>query len=223
MTLWRWCAVAGLATLLLTLAFAAVPGITACGPGGAAGPWVDFQNVQSPADVEALIRPDCAARLTPALKLSMILDAVAFIPAYLAFLISAALAVFKGATTGKQRLMKLAIWVTIGGAVFDQIEGGVLLQILGSLPGSEISIFVVVAANLCKSLALAASSALIGVALFERRGWILVAGAVIALSGAASFLFRISSAQLAGGLLAISWLVLFLTAFACSFPRRIAQ
>jgi hypothetical protein len=220
MTLWRWCAVAGIVSLIVVLSFAAVPGITACGLGGAAGPWVDFQNVQSTADVARLIRPDCAAELVPALKISMVLDAVAFIPAYLAFLITAALAVKLSATRSKQRLMKFAILIALLGAVADQIEGGVLLRILGQLPGTETDISILMIANLLKSLALAAASAVIGIALFERRGWTLVAGAVIGLGGSLSFLGRLTSTALAATPLAIAWLALLLTAIAFSVRRK---
>jgi hypothetical protein len=222
MTLWRWSAVAGIVSFLIMLSFAAVPGIAACGPGGPAGPWVDFQNVHSLADVEKLIRADCAATLQPALKMSMLLDAVGFIPAYLAFLMTAALAVMRDATPSKQRLLKAAIWIAIAGAFFDQIEGGVLLSILNQLPGTETKITILELANLGKSLALPAASAMIGAALVERPSWKMVAGAVIAISGIASFLFRLSSVTLASGPLAICWLVLLLVSLVLSFRKRAA-
>jgi len=51
---WRWCALAGLATLAASTLFGQVPGLAPCGDIGGADPVIALELVRGPADVAAL-------------------------------------------------------------------------------------------------------------------------------------------------------------------------
>ncbi len=215
MTLWRWCALFGVLTILVALSFGAVPDIDACGPAKGAGQWVDFQDINRASDVAALIRPDCADRFVPALRASMWLDAVVFIPVYGAFLIFAL-----GALRGnRNKILTAAFLILIGGMAADQIEGIRLLAILGSLPGTDSMALGVAHARGTKELLLALATLLTGIALVRRGGWLKAAGGVIA---AASMLALAGTAfgfdAGRAGLL-IGWLSLAIIALAMARKR----
>jgi hypothetical protein len=205
MMLWRLCAGFGLLTIALATGFSLVPDIDACGPAKGAGQWVDFQNINSVSDVRTLIRDECAERFVPALKFSMIIDAVAFIPAYLGFL---GLAIWASARRMTfMACMSLAL-LTLG-IIADQWEGLRLLDILNRLPGTDAMTTASSQARMAKELFLALSTIGIG-ALFARHGgrmrfggWIVVLGGVIAITG-----FVLSADWGETGLL-LAWLAVF--------------
>jgi hypothetical protein len=186
LTLWRAASATALLTILVALAFPAVPGINAC---GASGSWVAFQMVSSVAAVTAMIRPDCANAFVPALRHSMWLDSLAFIPVYGAFL---ALVLF--ALKPLSRVAWLAATVALAiGIVADQVEGFRLLAILDALPGTDAMIDGANAATLAKKLGLSLATLMIGLLLLRERGagrWL---GAIAALGGLAVTLASIGT------------------------------
>jgi hypothetical protein len=219
MTLWRWCALFGVLTIVIALSFALVPDISACGPAKGAGQWVDFQNINRAADVATLIRPDCADRFVPALRASMWLDAVVFIPIYGSFLILA-MGALRG---GKNALLTAAFVALIGGMIADQIEGIRLLAILAALPGTDMMAAGVAHARGAKQVLLALATLLIGATMIGKTGWLKAAGGVIAavsLLAIAGTMFRLD----AGGVgLLIGWLGLAIVALVESLraPARL--
>ncbi|ODP36742.1 hypothetical protein [Sphingomonas turrisvirgatae] len=131
---WRWCALAGLATLTISVMFGRVPGLVACGDTGGAGPIIALELVRSAADVAALFGSEpCTSRLIAAQREALWLDMLGFIPAYLTFLLSA-VAALRRASLGL--IMALFSAITFAGA-FDFIEGLILFKLLGNLPGDQ--------------------------------------------------------------------------------------
>lgn len=177
MTLWRAAAVAALLTILVALSFGLVPGINACGPEAS---WIAFQKVDSPAAVAKLICNQPA--FVHALRTSMWLDALIFIPVY---------AVFLGLVFRALRPVPRPIWLlgmaalTVG-IVADQIEGFRLLAILDALPGTQAMTDAVNAATLGKKLGLSLITLLIGLLLLRDRGTVRILGAFVALGGLAA-------------------------------------
>jgi hypothetical protein len=222
MTIYRWAAVAALLTIIVALAFPAISGIGACGKSGS---WVAFQMVASVAEVNAMIRPDCANAFVPALRKSMWLDSLAFIPVYAAFL---------GLVLYTLKPMPRIAWLlgitvlTIG-VVADQVEGFRLLAILDALPGTEAMIVNANAATLAKKLGLSLATLVIGLLLIRERSAVRLFGGVTAVGGLAVVLASVGVSfgaheQLISkfGLL-IAWLVLAIVAGLKAFlPARVA-
>ncbi len=186
MTIWRWAAVAALLTIFVALGFAVVPGINAC---GASGSWVAFQKVADVAAVNAMIRTDCAGAFVPALRQSMWLDSLIFIPVYGAFLALALCAL---------RPLPRFVWpagiaVLAIGIAADQVEGVRLLAILDALPGTQMMIDSANTATFVKKICLSLVTLLIGVILVRERGAVRLLGAVTALGGLAVVLASIGS------------------------------
>ncbi len=177
MTLWRWAAVAALLTIAVALAFAAVPDIDAC---GASGSWVAFQKIASVTAVDAMIRPGCAETFVPALRQSMWLDSLAFIPVYGAFLALVLVALRPLRFFWPAGIALLGI-----GMVADQIEGFRLLVILDTLPGTQVMIDSANAATFAKKICLSLVTLLIGLVLVRERGAVRLLGAISALGGLA--------------------------------------
>jgi hypothetical protein len=209
MTTWRWAAVGAAATIIVGTLFGMVPGIEACGPATGAGQWATFQSIASVADVQAMIRPDCAASFVPALRKSMRLDALAFIPAFTLLLGASVIAM-----RPPRWLLLASLAALAGGFVADQWEGISLLAILGDVPGTAEQVRAVVLAHIVKKVLLALTTGLIGIALLTmagRRRWtgiIVVAGALAAMINLIS---NFSGGE--AGLL-VSWLALAVVACA---------
>ena len=114
---------AGLATLAASTGFPPVP---ACGPTQGAGPIIAFELVRSPAQLAELFGPSsCSGAFQAAQIRASWWDALAFIPAYAAFLALGAWALGGNA----RRLSRIAIAVLLIGALLDEIEGLILLQL----------------------------------------------------------------------------------------------
>jgi hypothetical protein len=213
LTGWRWPALFGVLTILVGVGFGFVPDIGACGPGGVGGPWASFQGIRTVAQVQDMIRPDCAAAIVPALEKSMWLDALVFIPVYFGFLISTFL-VLRGPGA---LLVKIGIACLLIGIVCDQMEGGLLLNILGNLPGNQSVIDVLVPVKWSKEIMLALATLIIGLLLRKKGGAAQVSGWIIMLG--CSFALVVELAGLMSGAtgLLISWLTLAVTAILLSF------
>jgi hypothetical protein len=185
LSLWRAAAVAALLTILVALSFGLVPGINACGTEAS---WIAFQKVGSPAAVAKLICDQPA--FVAALRKSMWLDALVFIPVYATML---------GLAFGALRPVPRPIWLlgvaalTIG-IIADQVEGFRLLAILDALPGTQAMTDAVNAATLGKKLGLSLITLLIGLLLARDSGPMRAFGAFIALGGLAAAIASFGSA-----------------------------
>lgn len=115
---------AGLATLAASTGF---PPVDACGPTQGAGPIIALELVRTPAQLAELFGPPaCSAAFQAAQWRASWWDALAFIPAYAAFLILGALALRNDA----RRLSTIAVAALLAAALLDQIEGLVLFQLI---------------------------------------------------------------------------------------------
>jgi hypothetical protein len=215
MTAWRWATLGAVLTIAVGSLFGLVPGIDACGPATGAGQWATFQTIRSVADVQAMIRADCAAAFVPALRMSMALDALAFIPAFTLLLASALIALKPPRWLLLTGLMALA-----GGFIADQLEGVRLLAILNDLPGTSGGVQAVVFAHIVKKFMLALATGLVGVALLQIAGWRRWVGFIVLLGALAAMANTIAS--FAGGEsgLLVSWLALAVVAVAGAMAER---
>ena len=119
MTRWRWAALAAVATVLTGLSFGLVPADDAC-RAVAAHPWAAFQMVSTPKAAGDLLRLCGAERL----RSGMWIDALAFIPAYAAFLMATSWAARPPHLVALTMVSLLAV-----GVFADQIEGARLLAL----------------------------------------------------------------------------------------------
>lgn len=131
---WRLCAVAGLATLAASMGFGRIPDLVACGSTHGAGPIIALELVRNPAELAELFgAPPCSEKFRIAQLSASWWDALVFIPAYATFLILGAWALRPGA-----RMLGLAAMaILFAAALFDQIEGVILLQILPVGPDAQ--------------------------------------------------------------------------------------
>ncbi len=114
--------------------FGRVPDLVACGPGGGAGPVIEFELVRSVEQMLALFGSEpCTSRLIAAQREALWLDLLGFIPAYTAFLALGAFALRRSGLL--LALITMSIFLAAG--TFDEIEGAVLFKILGNMPGTQ--------------------------------------------------------------------------------------
>lgn len=181
---WRWCLAAGVLTMLISGAFGRIAGLVACGETGGLGPVIAFEVATTPAEVAALFGEDpCRAALIPAQRTALWLDALAFIPAYAAFLSLATWA-------AKPRYAWPVIAALLIAALCDEVEGALLFAVLRDLPGTPpvlgVLFWAVRAKFLLLGLATLASAALLLLRWRTARvlcGLIAGVGAVEALNG----------------------------------------
>jgi len=132
-TAWRLCALAGLATLAVSMAFGRIAGLTPCGPSGGAGAILALELARTPDAVAALFAAEpCTARLLAAQRSALWLDMLVFIPAYTAFL---ALAGWALRGNGRE-LARGALAAALLAGLCDQIEGVTMFAIMDPLPGA---------------------------------------------------------------------------------------
>lgn len=104
------------------------PPVDPCGPTHGAGPIIAFELVRSPAALAELFGPaSCSSTFQAAQIRASWWDALAFIPAYAAFLALGARALRNNA----RRLSRVAIAVLLVAALLDEIEGLILFQLAG--------------------------------------------------------------------------------------------
>lgn len=183
--LWLRCAQIGTAAVGVLAALVCVPDMHACAVGGL-GP---LQDCRSVAEVVALFaRCACSAeRVTAALRWALALDGFAFVPAYLAFVVAALLALRAEADAaaaaapnsatvqaGAARVRALAVIgcaCMLGGALSDEAENITAAHILSTHPGTPAALRILVVANRSKTalLALGTLCAGLGVLLTQPR------------------------------------------------------
>lgn len=208
MTIWRWAALAGLATIAISVAFGMIPGIHACGLPGE--PILNFEFVKSPSDVAALFPDHCRAEHVVAQRHGLWLDSMGFIPVYSAFLILSLVAL-RRESGNASRLAGAGIVLTLIAALSDQIEGIQLFTLLDTMPGHHSTIDILVPAVRIKFALLAIAIGIAAALHFLQPGWRKVPAAVMALGALMSLAGLIGDRALLmqGG--TISWLTLFLT------------
>lgn len=214
MTIWRWAALAGLATIAISIAFGTIPGIHACGLPGE--PILNFEFVKSPADVAALFPDHCRAEHVAAQRHGLWLDSMGFIPVYSAFLILSLVALRREGGNAS-RLAGTGIVLTLVAALSDQIEGLQLFRLLDTLPGQQSTIDILIPAVRTKFALLAVAIGIAAWLHFLKPGWRKLAAAVMAVGAALSLAGLIGDRSLLmqGG--AISWLTLFATNLVLAF------
>lgn len=208
MTIWRWAALAGLATIAISIAFGMIPGIHACGLPGE--PILNFEFVKSPSDVAALFPDHCRAEHVAAQRHGLWLDSMGFIPVYSAFLILSLVAL-RRESGNASRLAGAGIVLTLAAALSDQIEGIQLFKLLDTLPGDQSTIDILIPGVRIKFALLAIAIGIAASLHFLQPGWRKVPATVMALGALMSLAGLIGDRALLmqGG--AISWLTLFLT------------
>jgi hypothetical protein len=211
MLAWRWALLGAVLTLLVGVGFSLVPDIAACGTGGTAGPWVSFQQVRSADEVQQLFAQPCAQLLRPALEISMWLDAIAFIPAYVLFIGGALWTLAKGASgTLRYWAMGGAFDLSVG-VIADQVEGAVLLGFLNAGEATPEGVQMLIWAGAIKITFLAFATGVAG-ALFFFRGTVLAKafGAIAVLGSAVAVAGVLWLGSVAETGLLIAWVGLLL-------------
>jgi hypothetical protein len=217
---WRWCFLAGLATMIISTAFGWIAGLAPCGPSSGLGSIMAFELARNPAEIAALFGNEpCRSVLTAAQVKGLLLDGLAFIPSYGGFLGLAALAL---RTTGP-RWAGVALVAVLAAMLLDEIEGGLLYAILRDLPGTPGVIGALYWEARTKFLLLAAAAAIIAWLLGAGRR---PAGMIAALPIGAGALWSLwyvatdmHSIELMRGYL-LSWTALLVVALiACFWPR----
>ncbi len=139
-----------------------------CGPSASERAILAFQLVSSPAEVAEIFGSEpCRGALVAAQYRGLWLDAFAFIPAYGAFLLLAIAAM-------RRLLPNVALAASALAATavaLDQVEGLLLLSILGDLPGGEVTVTALYWIVRAKLGVLGLAEIAIGVLLVRRR-WI---------------------------------------------------
>lgn len=116
------------------MGFGRIPDLVACGPTHGAGPIIALELVRSPAELAELFgAPPCSERFRIAQLSASWWDELVFIPAYATFLILGAWALRRDA----RALGLAAMAVLFTAALFDQVEGVILLQILPVGPDAQ--------------------------------------------------------------------------------------
>lgn len=135
--------------------------------------------------MEAVFAEPCRASLIEAMRQSLWLDALGFIPAYAGFFILLLLALRRhGPAIAWAGIAAAAI-----GALLDQFEGLLLHAILADWPGAPDTFAMLVPAVRGKFLALAIATALAGWLLARRGGIDRALGLAAALGGVAGLAF----------------------------------
>lgn len=125
-------ALAGSASLAVTVGFRVLPEVTASAAAGCGGPQViAFEFARTVAEALALFQPDsCRASLLTAMDAANTLDVWAYIPTYTLFGVFGAVFAARG---GRPPLVLLAILASIAALVADYVETTTLLAITADL------------------------------------------------------------------------------------------
>lgn len=208
---WATCLGAGIATLIVAIGFGFIPDIGGCGPVGDAGAIIAFEIVRTPADVAALFGAEpCRTPFVEAMRLSLWIDALVFIPAYTLFLCAGLMAL-------RQHGPKLALGGVICAllaAVFDELEGVQLFTILANLPGEQATIDWLIPYVRGKFALLALVALFLGWLMARRGGWMRWTGLLVTIGGAVT-MFGLSDDSRAGLLGlggALAWIPLLIAA-----------
>lgn len=209
MTIWRWTALVGLVTMAIGFSFGMISGIHACGLPGE--PILNFEFATTPGEVSALFPESCRAEHVVAQRWGLWLDSMGFIPAYTAFLILSLIGLRREGASAAQLLSGAGILLTLIAALSDQFENLQLFRILGSLPGSQPIIDLLIPAVRIKFGILAIVIALVGWLHLQQGGSRKIAGLIISAGGLWSLIgLFVERTWLSQGS-ALGWFALFFT------------
>lgn len=178
--------VAGLATLVVTGLFQALPEVAAGRAAGcyAAPPVIAFEFARTANQASAVFGPgDCRAMTITAMDAINRLDMAAYIPAYTLFAVLGAIFAARGA---RPRLALLALLAAITALVADYVETSMLLKITADLDGASDAMTVRAStAAWIKFFALGVHGLLVAAVCFRvtPRRWIVGAAMVLPLLG----------------------------------------
>lgn len=196
---WRWCLAAGVATFIASSGFGWIGPPQLCGPGyGPFSAVLSFEFVHSPAEVARLFGGGpCRTAMLAAMRRAQWWDALAFIPAYTAFLIFGTIAAGRGAW----RWATVAMLVAAG--LLDQVEGALMFAVMRALPGTQATIDWLIPVVHAKFALLALGTVAIGWMLGARQrplamiaGLAIVGGGLVSLYG----LMHLPDARLMSGM-----------------------
>jgi hypothetical protein len=200
-TRWRWAALAAVAAILTGLSFGLVPASDAC-RAVAAQPWAEFQQVGTVEAARTLIDACGGDRL----RSGMWIDALAFIPAYSAFLLTVLWAT--------RPTQNKALWVIVLlgiGVVADQFEGVRLLALIDGQGGTAPLVAAANRATMAKELFLALATGAVGWAVCTLGGWRRSAGTLV-MAGAALVIVALFVHYPTAPVMLAAWLTLAVVA-----------
>ncbi|MBC2776081.1 hypothetical protein [Parasphingopyxis marina] len=212
---WWWrCAGAGLVTTIISFYFGMIPNIESCAEtGGNLGSIIAFEIVRTPADVATLFGEEpCRSQFLAAMRHATWVDALAFIPAYAAFLICGLIAL----RSRGPKIAAAGVAAVLLAALFDEIEGMQLFAIMADLPGGQSTIDLLIPMVRGKFALLSLAALAIGWLIARIGGFWPMAGLIVTAGGAIMLFGATEDARSAllglGGL--ISWTVLLAMAIA---------
>lgn len=206
MTRWRWAALAALVTVAAGIGFS-IEYTEPCSY-FTRNPWADFQDVRTTARAAQLVTV-CAAEL----RRGMLLDAMAFIPAFTAFLLASLWAVRPPRALALATVALLAV-----GVITDQVEGIRLLALIDA-GGHEAAILSAAnKASFAKILFLALATAGVAIAVLRDRRWRSIGGGLAALAALAAVAMTLANRQ-GSATLGLAWLALAVVALVQSLRR----
>jgi hypothetical protein len=198
MTPWRYAALGAVATILVGLSFGQVPAEAGC-HAVAAHPWTALQDATT-AEAATRIMDACGR---DRLRVSMWLDALAFIPAFGLFLGASLIAL-----RPPRWLLTSGLAALIAGVIADQIEGGLLLHNLGLPTVSGANVQAVATTGMVKMLCLALATFAIGFFLAHLSGWRRWAGFAVLIGSTLTISAEFIDFPSGSAGLLIAWLVL---------------
>ncbi len=213
---WRLCLAAGFIVIVIQVAMGTTQNTEPCGPAGGLPSILAFELVRGPEDVAALFGDDpCRSRLVEAMNRINMIDAWAFIPAFVSYLVLGALAVRAHGRT----IASLAIITAIAAGLCDEAEDQILLNITGDLPGTQVQIAWLFWLVRAKFALLGISPILIGILLFMQGRLEKFLGVVMIVGGAIAVIGTLGTYILLGPGIAITWIALLMAAMRNSIQR----
>ena len=215
-TWWRLCLAAGGLIIFFQAVMASVEDTEACGPDGGLPSILAFELVRSPADVDALFGDEpCRSRLSQAMDQINKIDAFAFIPVFVSFLVFGAISL---RSNGRRRA-SLAIAAAIVAGICDQIEDQILFRITANLPGNQSQIDWLFWMVRTKFALLGVAPTLIGSLLIKAGRWEFVLGIVMVAGGITAVFGTFGHYQLMSPGIAVGWVALLIAAVKNSFGK----
>jgi hypothetical protein len=221
---WVLCIAFGAGVIAFVVWFAGViPTRTCTGPlPGGVSALLAFQLARTPADIETVFGPPddpCRARMIMAMDRANRVDLVGFIATYTVFLACFFLALRR---LGAHVVAGVGLIAVVASAAFDVLETATQLHITGALPGSSLSLTLLVIGSRGKFLGLAVVSTCAGWGMFVRGkvpgrviGSVCIAAAALVVAGLLWLPAR--PALSAGG--AIAWILMLLYALQAALRR----
>jgi hypothetical protein len=181
-----------------------------------------YQFARTPADILAVFGPaddPCRALMIAAMDRANRVDLFAFIPTYTAFLACFFLALWRPSAPAAVRVGLSAV---IAVAAFDVLETATQLHITNTLPGSSLSLMLLVIGGRGKFLGLAVVSTCAGWMMLRRGKIVSRVAGVICIAAAAMVVVGVVSGPARAALSAgggIAWIVMLVYALQAALRR----